>query len=79
MKIKVDKKEYESLLARVDELEGKVDRATDYGDIVLKRMREEINNYFENQCRMVLVKRDKNEIVAEIKNQITNNMFKGVK
>ena len=79
MKIKVDKKEYESLLARVDELEGKVDRATDYGDIVLKRMREEIDNYFLDKCHVVIVKRNKDEIVAEIKNQITNNMFKGVK
>lgn len=80
MKIKVDKKEYELLLERVKKLEEKVrDENFDLfenwkwtQESLLKMMED----YFSSQCINVMVKRDKNMIVGEVRKQAMDNIFK---
>ena len=76
MKIKVDEKEYKALIARVETLEAKVELSQDYATILMERMRGEIEQFFDNKCRVVMVKRDKNEIVSELRRQAIDNIFK---
>ena len=80
MKIKVDKEEYELLLKRVEQLEEQLWQQT--WDLfenwkwtkesVLKMMED----YFSSQCVNVIVKRDKNMIVGEVRKQAMDNLFK---
>lgn len=76
MKIKVDKKEYESLLLRVAELEDKVESAERYAHTIMERMRAEIESFFDRKCRVVMIKRDKEMLAAELRSQAMNNIFK---
>lgn len=76
MKIKVDRKEYEELLERVEELEEQVKTSREYADHLLKTMREQLGKFFEQKCQVVMVKRDKEMLVAELRAQAMNNIFK---
>lgn len=76
MKIKVDKKEYEDLLKRVKCLEE--NRAEDWKRFMWleKRLQEYMEDFFKHKCMTVMLKRDKNEIVAQVRKQAMDNLFK---
>lgn len=76
MKIKVDKKEYENLLKRVKELEEY--RETEDGRYmhVTNIFQNYMEDFFNNKCMTVMVKRDRNMIVAEVRKNIMDNLFK---
>lgn len=76
MKVKVDKEEYERLLKCVKELE-------EYRDRELQRIAElahsvdsYMEDFFENKCKTVMIKRDKDMIMAELRKQVMDNLFK---
>lgn len=75
MKIKVDKKKYENLLKRVERLEE--DRADDWARFMWmeKRLQEYMEDFFKHKCMTVVIKRDKNEVVAEVRRAM-DNLFK---
>lgn len=76
MKIKVDKKEYEDLLKRVKYLEE--NRAEDWKRFMWleKRLQEYMEDFFKYKCMTVMLKRDKNEVVAQVRKQAMDNLFK---
>jgi hypothetical protein len=80
MKIKVDKKEYKELLERVSELEKRVDDETgmlfDNWRYARDEIYREMENYFNNQCMVVMMKRDKDNVVAEVRKKAMDNIFK---
>ena len=80
MKIKVDKKEYEQLLARVKKLEQENTdirfKLIDTGCELRQQFRDYIERYFTNKCQVVMMKRDKDAIVAELRSQAMDNIFK---
>jgi hypothetical protein len=80
MKIKVDKEEYERLLERVYCLEEEFRHSHDYMYKNWKWTRESLyemmEDYFKTQCMTVMVKRDKNIIVGEVRENAMNNLFK---
>lgn len=76
MKIKVEKEEYEELLERVERLEGQVETLREYTDHLLKTMREQLEDFFERKCQVVMIKRDKEQLVAKLRAQAMNNIFK---
>lgn len=83
MKIKVDKKEYEQLLVRAEQLSARVEHLERYNANSLERFRwlekefrDYIENYFTDRCRVVMMKRDKDEIIAELRSQAIDNIFK---
>lgn len=80
MKIKVDKKEYESLLKRVKELEEKVqDEHFDLFEnwkFTRETLYELMKSYFETRCITAIVKRDKEQIIGEVRRQAMDNIFK---
>lgn len=80
MKIKVDKKEYEALLERVKKLEGKVqDESFDLFENwkwTRETLYKMMEDYFKNQCITAIVKRDKDEIIGEVRRQAIDNIFK---
>ena len=69
MKIKVDKEEYEHLLERVEDLEKD-------GFDLERRLRLYVDNYFKRKCEVVMIKRDKNMIIGELRKQAIDNIFK---
>lgn len=75
MKIKVDKKEYEDLLTRVKVLEE--DRAENWKRFMWleKRLQEYMEDFFKHKCMTVVIRRDKNEVVAEVRRAM-DNLFK---
>lgn len=80
MKIKVDKQEYELLLARVKQLEDELQEKR-YGlyenwKWTRETLEEMMEHYFKNRCMTVMVKRDKDMIVSEIKKTAMDNLFK---
>lgn len=80
MKIKVDKKEYEQLLARVEELErdnaNSWEKFFDSERRLRQEFRDSLESYFTDKCQVVMIKRDKDEIVAELRKQAMDNIFK---
>lgn len=80
MKIKVDKEEHEFLLKRVDDLEKKINELREHMFENWRWTRESLykmmEDYFKSQCISVMVKRDKDMIVGEVKKQAIDNLFK---
>lgn len=76
MKTKVDKEEYERLLKRVEELEEY--RDTEWGRFgrMEKLLQRYMEDYFEHKCMTVMVKRDRNMIMAEVRKNAMDNLFK---
>lgn len=76
MKIKVDKKEYEDLLRRVKELEaGRKDDCRHFMWLE-ENLQKRMEDFFTHKCMTVVLKRDKAEIVAEIRKKAMDNLFK---
>ena len=80
MKIKVNKKEYEQLLARVEQLErdnaNSWEKFFDAERKLRQEFRDSLESYFTNKCQVVMVKRDKDEIVAELRKRAMDNIFR---
>ena len=80
MKIKVDKKEYELLLERVKRLEDKVQEEDfdlyENWKFTREALYDMMKSYFETQCITAIVKRDKEQIVGEVRKQALDNLFK---
>lgn len=76
MKIKVDKDEYEQLLARVEHLEQDDANSWKRFRDLEYRLRQYVDSYFERKCQMVMIKRDKDQIIAELRKQAIDNIFK---
>lgn len=80
MKIKVDKEEYEYLVERVKRLEEAVDGRT--GQIFRNwewtrgMLYDMMESYFNNQCMVVMMKRDKDKVIAEVRKKAMDNIFK---
>ena len=76
MKIKVDKEEYERLLKRVEELEKyRAEEWERFGELI-NNLQKRMEDFFNHKCMVVMVKRDKNMIAAEIRKNIMDNLFK---
>ena len=75
-KVKVDKKEYEDLLKRVEDLE--VDRKSDWErfKFLEENLQKCMEDFFRRKCMTIVLKRDKNEIVAAVRKQAMDNLFK---
>ena len=80
MRIKVDKKEYEALLERVKKLEEKIqDENFDLFEnwkFTREALYDLMRSYFETQCITTIVKRDKEQIIGELRKQALDNIFK---
>lgn len=80
MKIKVDKEEYERLLEKVDYLEERLDHDRESMFDNWRWTREYLykmmEDYFKSQCISVMVKRDKDMIIGEVRKNAMDNLFK---
>lgn len=80
MKIKVDEEVYERLLERVDYLENRSNQDREYMFENWRWTRDSLyemmENYFKSQCVSVMLKRDKDMIVGEIRKNAMDNLFK---
>lgn len=76
MKIKVDKKEYENLLKRVEELEVYKKAEEERFRWLTNNMQMFMEDFFEKKCMTVMVKRDKDMILAEVRKNVMDYMFK---
>lgn len=83
MKIKVDKEEYERLLEKVNDLEDRLNREHESMFENWRWTREYLykmmEDYFKTQCISVMVKRDKDTIIGEVRKNAMDNLFKEVK
>lgn len=80
MKIKVDKEEYERLLEKVDYLEERLNRDRESMFYNWRWTRETLyemmEDYFKSQCISVMVKRDKDMVIGEVRKNAMDNLFK---
>ena len=76
MKVKVDKEEYERLLKRVEELEDYRETGHERFMWLVNNMERQMEDFFNHKCSVVMVKRDKNMIAAEVRKNIMDNLFK---
>lgn len=76
MKIKVDNEEYERLLKRVEELEEYRKAEEERFAWLTNNMQRRMEDYFEHKCMSVMVKRDKNMVMAEVRKKVMDNLFK---
>ena len=76
MKIKVDKDEWDGLLERVSALEDSDRSNWQYHRYLVDNLQEMMESYFRNKVQTYIVKRDKEMIIAELKEEAMNNLFK---
>ena len=80
MKVKVDEEEYLKLIKRVDRLEQAVEDRTGYifhsWHLANERLYRMMEQYFDSRTRTILLHRDKDKIVGELRQQVMNNIFK---
>lgn len=80
MKCKVDKGEYKRLLERVEHLEKEVRYNCGYmfenWRLTKKSLFKMMESYFKTQCITTIVKRDKDMIIGEVRENAINNLFK---
>lgn len=80
MKIKVDKEEYEYLVERVKRLEEAVDGRTgqifDNWTWTREMLYKMMEDYFKHSAEVILVHRDKEKIIGELKGVAMDNIFK---
>ena len=76
----ISTKKYNGLITRIDRIEEVV--SDKRGEIFSawrmeeEMLREIMDNYLEHHTKVVLVKRDKEKIIGELKKIVTNNIFK---
>ena len=76
MKVKVDKEEYERLLKRVEELEKHREEEWEHFRRLENHLQRYMEDYFEHKCMTVMVKRDRDMILAEVRKNAMDNLFK---
>lgn len=76
MKVKVDKKEYERLLKRVEELEEYRKAEEERFGWLTNNMQRHMEDFFNHKCMTVMVKRDKDMILAEVRKNVMDSLFK---
>lgn len=76
MKVKVDKKEYERLLKRVEELEEYRETEHERFMWLVNNMERQMEDFFEHKCMTVMVKRDRGMIMAELRKNVMDSLFK---
>ena len=80
MKIKVDEKEYLNLIKRVDRLERAVEDRTGFifhsWELTNERLYRMMEQYFDNQTRVTILRRDKDKIIGELRKVAMDNIFK---
>ena len=80
MKIKVDENEWKELKERVESLEASRDSDRHYDreyHIYLRdHLQEMMEDFFRNKVQTYMLKRDKDMIIAELKSQAIDNIFK---
>lgn len=80
MKIRVDKEEYTELLERVAALEEKAaedrERMFDNWQWTRESLYKMMEDYFKDKCIAAIVKRDREQIIGELKKQVLDNVFK---
>lgn len=76
MKIKVDKNEYEHLLERVAYLERDKYHTTSFEREITIRLYDAMDDYFKQKAQVILIKRDKEEIIGEIRKRALDNIFR---
>jgi len=76
MKIKVDKEEYELLIERVRELEKHREAEWEHFRRLENHLQRYMEDYFEHKCMTVMVKRDRNMIMAEVRKNVMDSLFK---
>ena len=76
----ISKKEYKSLLSRIKTLEELVNdrRGAIFDNWRWSReaLYEMMSDYFKNNTEIILLQRDKDKIIGELKGKVMNNIFK---
>lgn len=80
MKIKVDEKQYLDLIKRVDRLERTIEDRTGFifhsWELTNERLYSMMEQYFDNRTRTILLRRDKDKIIGELRKVAMDNLFK---
>ena len=76
MKVKVDKEEYERLIERVRALEKHREAEWEHFRRLENHLQMYMEDFFEKKCKTVIVKRDRDMILAEVRKNVLDNMFK---
>lgn len=76
MKIKVDKDEYEQLKKGFSILKRNYTYLVDRVEYINKNLDDRIATFLQNKTHTYMVERDKDMIVAEVRENIMKNIFK---
>lgn len=80
MRVKVDEKEYLNLIKRVDRLEQEIEDRTGFifqsWELTDERLYNMMEHYFDNRTKVILLQRDKDKIMGELREIAMDNIFK---
>lgn len=72
------RKDYEELKEKVAIMQDEIAELQRYNYRIKAELQQIMDNYFADKCMVVMIKRDRREIVAEIHKRIEKNLIEGI-
>lgn len=78
MGFRVHEEDYEELKKKISDMQDEISELSRYISTLKSELRELMDDYFKHECMVVMVKRDRREIIAEIRKRMEKNLLEGL-
>lgn len=78
MGFRVHEEDYEELKEKISVMQDEIAELNRYILTLKSELRELMDDYFKHECMVVMVKRDRREIIAEIRKRMEKNLMEGL-
>lgn len=78
MGFRVHEEDYEELKEKISVMKDEIAELERHYSMLKSELRELMDDYFKHECMVVMVKRDRREIVAEIRKRMEKNLLEGL-
>lgn len=70
--------DYGELKEKISVMQDEIAELQRHASTLKAELRELMDDYFKHECMVVMLKRDRREIVAEIRKQMEKNLMEGL-
>ena len=72
------RKDYEELKETIAAMQYEITELQRYNNRLYTELQRVMEDYFEHKCKVVMLRRDRQKIVAEIRKKIESNLTEGI-
>ena len=78
MGFRVHEEDYEELKEKISVMQDEIAELERHYSTLKSELRELMDDYFKHECMVVMVKRNRREIIAEIRKRMEKNLLEGL-